>query len=400
MRSRKQIFISHVGQTSSYPMSFEVERAEGVFQYDINGKEFLDLNSGIAVSSLGHCHKRVVEAVTKQASRYMHTMVYGEHIQSPQLEFAELLTDQINAHFQSVYFLMSGTEATELAMKLAKRFTGRREIIACKNAYHGSTQGAESLRSDESYKAAYRPLLPGIRHISFNNLNDLSMISEQTAAVFCEIVQGEAGVIRGKREFIEGLRQKCTSTGTLLVVDEIQTGFGRTGSLFAHQQYSIRPDILLIGKAMGGGMPIAGVVSTKKIMSCLTKNPDLGHITTFGGHPVSVAAAVATLRELLESDLISKVNKKANYLVEQLSQHPIISEVRHAGLLMAVEPTKRKYLKHIVAKAFELGVLVDWFLFNDRSFRLAPPLIINQDQLKLAVDRLLEAFDFAQDVYA
>ena len=399
MLSRKDLFLRHVGQTSNWPLSLEVEKADGVYLYDTSGKKYLDLNSGIAVSSLGHCHPDVVDAINRQASMYMHTMVYGEHIQTPQIEFAQLLLEQLNNHFESIYYLMSGTEATELAMKIVKRYTGRYEIIACKNSYHGSTQGAESLRSDEDYKAAYRPLLPGIRHMRFNNTDDISMISEKTAGVICEVIQGEAGVIRGTTEFLEQVSKKCQETGSLLIIDEIQTGFGRTGTLFTHKQYSFVPDILLIGKAMGGGMPIAGVVSSKNIMSCLASHPELGHITTFGGHPVSVAAAQASLKVLLETDLISKVEEKAEYLKDSLSAHSIIKEVRSAGLLMAVEPVKRKYLKHIVSRAFELGLLIDWFLFNDRSFRLAPPLIISYQELQRASEILIETFDFAQSYY-
>ena len=400
MNSKKSLFLSHVGQTSKYPLLFEIQRAEGVFQYDLSGKKYFDLNSGIAVSSLGHCHPEVVKAVCAQANTFMHTMVYGEHVQSPQVDFASLLLKEIDDHFESVYYLMSGTEATELAMKMAKRFTGRYEIIACKNAYHGSTQGAESLRSDEEYKGAYRPLLPGIRHIEFNNEDDIGMISNSTAAVICEVVQGEAGVVKGNIQFLEALAERCAKVGALLIVDEIQTGFGRTGSLFAHQQYKIVPDILLIGKAMGGGMPIAGVVSSKEIMECLTQNPDLGHITTFGGHPVSVAAAHAALKVLLNSGMIKQVNEKAQYLAGKLEKHPIVKQVRYAGLLMALEPTKRKYLKHIAQRAFELGVLMDWFLFNDRSLRLAPPLIITMSELEEAADLLLKALDYAMEVYS
>ena len=327
-------------------------------------------------------------------------MVYGEHIQAPQVSFATRLLGELDEHFQSVYYLSAGTEATELAMKIAKKFTGRYEIVACRNAYHGSTQAAEALRSDEDYKAGYMPLLPGIKHIDFNQVKDLSLISCRTACVICEVVQGEAGVIKGHEHFLQALQKKCTDVGALLIFDEIQSGFGRTGKLFAHQHFGIIPDVLMLGKAMGGGMPISGVVSSKKIMETIVRDPALGHISTFGGHPVSCAAADASLKVLLEGSIINEVKEKEAYILKRLATHPIIKEIRSAGLMMAVEPTRRKYLKHIVAKAFDLGVIIDWFLFNNRSFRLAPPLVISTQELKEACDILLEAMDYAQGKYA
>ena len=399
MNNLRSLFLQQVGQTNERPLMLEVERAEGVYIYTKDDKKFIDMNSGIAVSSLGHCHPNVVKAIRDQSETYMHTMVYGEHIQTPQVEYANLLLKHLDPHFESLYFLMSGTEATELAMKISKRYTGRYEIVACKNAYHGSTQGAESLRSDQNYQGPYRPLLPGIRHIYFNNERDIEVITEHTACVICEVVQGEAGVIEANKEFLSQLSSHCTNMGALLVFDEIQTGFGRTGSLFAHQAQEIVPDILLVGKAMGGGMPIAGVITSNEIMGSLSVQPALGHITTFGGHPVSVASALAALKTILDEKIIDTVQQKAKYVSESLVQHPIIKEVRSAGLLMAVETTKRKYLKHIVEAAHEYGVLVDWFLFNDRSFRLAPPLIISMAELKEACTILLKAFDYAASKY-
>ncbi len=398
MISKKDLFLGYVAQTSPLSMALEIERASGIHIYDTSGKRYYDMNSGISVSSLGHCHPKVTTAIKNQVDRYMHTMVYGEHNQSPQTSYAQLLIDQLDDHFESLYYLMSGTEATELAMKIGKRYTGRTEIICARNAYHGSTQGAESLRSDSDYKEPFLPLLPDITHIDFNCIRDIRKITDRTACVIIEGVQGEAGVIPPTPGYLQMIRQRCNEVGTLFILDEIQSGFGRTGQLFTHQKYNIIPDIILVGKAMGGGMPIAGVVSSKEIMNSLIKNPVLGHITTFGGHPVSCAAALATLETLLESDLISQVSKKEQFIKEKLD-HPIIKEIRSSGLMMAVEITKLKYLKHIVAYAVDHGVLIDWFLFNNRSFRLAPPLIATFEDLDEATDILLDAMDYAEAKY-
>ena len=397
--SMRQIYLSQVGQTSEIPLLLEVDRADGVYIYDTLGKRYMDMNSGIAVSSLGHSHPKVVKAIADQAASYMHTMVYGEHVQAPQVRFAESLLRHVDPSLQSLYYLSAGTEATELAIKLARRYTGRYDVISCANAYHGSTLGAESLRSDIAYKSAYMPAVPGIGHIVFNDHQDLAKISCRTAAVICEVVQGEAGVICAQPGYLEALRNRSDEVGALLVFDEIQSGFGRTGALFAHQKVGITPDILLIGKAMGAGMPLAGVISSTKIMSAIIKDPALGHITTFGGHPVCCAAALAGLEVLFEERLIESIQEKEDLIKQKLSGHPIIKEIRSSGLMMAVEPTKRKYLKHIVAKAFDLGVLVDWFLFNPRSFRLAPPLIATKDELSEGCDLLLAAMDHAQSQY-
>lgn len=400
MISLRELFLEQIGQTSELPMLLEVSSAEGVFIMNREGKRFFDMNSGISVSSLGHRHHEVTNAIIDQVQLYTHTMVYGEHIQSPQVSFATRLLEQLGEKFEAVYYLTAGTEAVELGMKLSKKVTNRYEIISCKNAYHGSTQGAESLRSDITYKSSYLPLLPGVKHIEFNNLNDLDKITCRTAGVICEVVQGEAGVIIPQGSFLKELSDRCKAVGALLIFDEIQSGFGRTGHLFAHQKYNVEPDVLLIGKAMGGGMPISGVVSSKQIMNTLVKNPALGHITTFGGHPVSCAAADASLEVLLREPYIGQVHMKEQYIKKTLSAHTIIKEVRSSGLMMAVEPVKRKYLKHIVAQAFELGVIVDWFLFNNRSFRLAPPLIITMEELEQACSLLLQAMDYAKDQYS
>jgi acetylornithine/succinyldiaminopimelate/putrescine aminotransferase len=398
MLSKRQLFLEHVAQTSPLAIMLEVDYASGMYIYDVNGKRYLDLNSGISVSSLGHCHPSVVKAVQDQSKKYMHTMVYGEHVQSPQTNFASLLCNNLDNSLDNVYFLNSGSEAVETAMKIARRHTGRYNLISCSNAYHGSTMGSESLRSDLDFTMAFMPGIPGISHITFNSIEELSKIDRHIAAVILEPVQAEAGVIPPDENYLQALRKKCDEEGVLLVFDEIQTGFGRTGHLFAHQKYHVLPDILLIGKAMGGGMPISGVVSNKKIMQSITKNPSLGHITTFGGHPVTCAAAHAGLKFLLDSKLYNQVAYKEN-LIHQKLKNSIIKEIRSSGLMMAVELTKRKYLKHVVSKAMELGAIVDYFLFNNKSFRLAPPLIINDDQIEEGCNILLEAMDFAKNQY-
>ena len=399
MLSTRQLFLSNVGQTGELPLMLEVDWAFGVYIYDTSGKKYLDLNSGISVSSLGHCHPNVVHALHTQSKKYLHTMVYGEHIQNPQVQLAELLLSQLSDNYESVYYLMSGTEAVELAMKISKKATSRYNIISCSNAYHGSTQGAESLRSNLEYKSAYYPLIPGVSHMTFNDVNHIDKIDDRTAAVFTEAVQAEAGVIPPNVKFLKAVEEKCKKVGALFVLDEIQTGFGRTGYLFAHQKYGISPDLLLIGKAMGGGMPIAGVVGSKELMKTIVKNPSLGHITTFGGHPMSCAAAHAALKTLLDGGIVESVLEKEK-LWKSLLKHNIIKEIRSSGLMMAVELTKRKYLKHVVNNTIEKGALIDYFLFNDRSFRLAPPLIISDNEIRKGCSILLEAMDYARKVYA
>jgi len=399
MISKRELFLNHVGQTGPAPIAIDVSHAKGMYIYDNSGKRYIDMNSGISVSSLGHCHPAVVKAIQNQSETFMHTMVYGEHLQSPQVNFANLLSQQLDERLSSIYYVMSGTEATEGAMKLAKRVTGRTEIIACSNAYHGSTQGAESLRSDEDYKQAFYPLLPGIKHIRFNEIEDLEKISDNTACVILEPIQAEAGVILPSNNYLQAVREQCSKTGALMILDEIQTGFGRTGKLFAHQKYGFIPDMMLVGKAMGGGMPIAGFISSLDIMSCLTKNPMLGHITTFGGHPVSCAAAEACLQTLLDDRIVENVEHKGKMLKQILEAHPIVKEVRQSGLMLAVEMEKRKYLKHVINESMKQGLIIDYFLFNNKSFRLAPPLIISDDQINAASGVFLSVFDYAAAQY-
>lgn len=398
MISKRQIFLSHVAQTSEMPLMLEIDRASGMYIYTTDGKKYLDLNSGISVSSMGHRHPKVISAIHAQLEKHMHTMVYGEHIQQPQVAYAELLSKQMPNQLQSLYYVMSGTEAVEAAMKMAKRYTGRYHIVSCSNAYHGSTQGAESLRSDHSYSQAFLPLIPGIHHIAFNNFEDLEQINDKTACVILEPVQAEAGVHVPESKYLQAVRERCNKVGALMILDEIQTGFGRTGSLFAFQKYNVIPDVMCIGKAMGGGMPIAGMISSVEIMQCLTNNPMLGHITTFGGHPVSCAAALGNLQALLDEKIVDDVLEKEALFQSKL-KHPIIKEVRSSGLMMAVELTKRKYLKHVVANVIEQGALIDYFLFNNRSFRLAPPLIIEEAQIIEATQIILKACDFAESKY-
>jgi len=395
---KRQLFLKHVAQTSGLPLMLEVKRAKGMFIYSQSDKKYLDLNSGISVSSLGHRHPAIIEAIKNQCDQFLHTMVYGEHVQSPQVLYATELCKNLSPQLDSVYFVMTGSEAVEGALKLARKYTGRYEIISCASAYHGSTIGAEALRSDTAFTQAFQPSLPGIRHITFNDEAELEKINSKTAAVILEPVQAEGGVLPPKNDYLKKLRARCNETGTLMILDEIQTGFGRTGHLFAHHKYDVLPDILLIAKSMGGGMPIGAFVANQDLMQAISSEPMLGHITTFGGHPVSCASALATLTTLQNEGIVENVLAKEK-LFKSLLVHPIIKEVRSSGLMMAVELTKRKYLKHVVAQTFELGALIDYFLFNNRSFRLAPPLIINEEQIKMACNILLQAMDYAFDKY-
>jgi len=381
-----------MAQTSAFPLMLEIERGEGVFLYDKDGKAYIDLIAGIGVSSLGHRHPNVVAAIKAQADKYLHTMVYGEYVLGPQVTLAQRLSGNLPASLNSVYFVNSGAEATEGAMKLAKRHTGRYEIAAFKYAYHGSTQGAASLMWPKDFTQGYHPLLPGIVHLDFNDEKSLESITEHTACVIVETIQAEWGVRKPLPAFIMALRRRCDETGALLVLDEIQTGFGRTGSLFAFEHYGIVPDILLLAKGMGGGMPIGAFIADQQLMSCLSHNPILGHITTFGGHPVSCAASLATLDTLLEGDLIDAVPEK-EALFRSYLQHPAIKEVRSAGLLMAVELAGFDVVQAVIQRCLQQGVIIDWFLFNNRSLRIAPPLIITNEEIKTSCQVILAAIE-------
>lgn len=392
MSSLRQQFLQHIAQTSDIPMALEIERADGSYLYDTEGRRYLDLIAGISVSVLGHRHPDVVAAVKSQADKYLHTLVYGEYVLSPQVELASLLAAHLPPSLDSVYFTNSGTEATEGAMKLAKRYTGRPEIIACREAYHGSTQGAASLMSPTTFTQAYHPLLPGIRHIDFNSEADLERITTQTACVIVEPVQAEAGVRLPQNDYLEKLRKRCTEVGALLVFDEIQAGYGRTGTLWAFEKYGVVPDVLLLAKGMGGGMPIGAFIASKALMDVLSFEPPLGHITTFGGHPVSCAAGLATLRFLTENKVWETVAEKEK-LFRQLLVHPAIQEIRSAGLLMAVEVGDFGLLRKIILDCVANGVITDWFLFNDRSLRIAPPLTISNEEIKMACEIIVSAID-------
>jgi acetylornithine/succinyldiaminopimelate/putrescine aminotransferase len=392
MISTRSLFLNHVAQTSDAPPALEIESAEGIYLTDVSGKRYMDLISGISVSNIGHRHPKVIEAIKSQADKYLYLMVYGEYILSPQVMYAKQLTDLLPENLETVYFTNSGSEANEGAMKLAKRYTGRTEIIAFKNAYHGSTHGTLSLMGDEYFKNAYRPLLPGIKFLEFNREEDIEKITEKTAAVFIEPVQGEAGVLKPENDFLKKLSDRCKQTKTLLVFDEIQSGFGRTGTLFAFEQYGVVPDILTIAKGMGGGMPIGAFVSSREIMSTISHNPVLGHITTFGGHPVCCAAALATLNVLCEEKLPESVKAKEQLFLSLLV-HPQIKAVRSAGLMMAIEFESESVNRAVIAKAMEKGVISDWFLFNAHSMRIAPPLIITEEQIREACKVILESID-------
>ena len=392
MLSPRQLFLLNTAQTSPFPRLLEIERAEGMYLYDQSGKSYMDLVSGFAVSNIGHRHPRVVQAIKNQADKYLHLTVYGEYVQSPQVKFAEKLSSILPDSLGSVYFVNSGAEATEGAMKLAKRFTGRSALIACRNSYHGSTQGALSVMGNEYYKQAYRPLLPEIRFIEFNKIADLEHISAGTAAVIIETIQGEAGVRVPDLEYMKALRKKCDQTGTLLILDEIQTGFGRTGKLFGFENFNIKPDILLLAKGMGGGMPIGAFISSHEIMSALKENPILGHITTFGGHPVSCAAGLANLEVILEENLVNDVAIKES-LFKKYLQHPEIKEVRGKGLMLSIQLSSFEQVEFVSNYCADKGIIIDWFLHCDTAMRIAPPLIISEEEIKLACRIILDALD-------
>ncbi len=388
----RELFFRHVAQTSPAPIALEIVSAEGMYLYDTSGKSYLDLIAGISVSSLGHRHPRIVEAIKAQVDRYLHTLVYGEFVLSPQVRLAHLLSQQLPENLSSVYFVNSGSEATEGAMKLAKRFTGRPNIIACKRAYHGSTQGAASLMWPTDFTRPFHPLLPGIRHIDFNCFACLDNIDKHTAAVIVEPVQAEWGVRKPVEGYLEALRKRCTDTGTLLIFDEIQTGYGRTGKLFALHTFGVIPDILLLAKGMGGGMPIGAFIASDAIMQSLTHDPVLGHITTFGGHPVNCAAGLATLETLLHGSYTDQIPAK-EALFRKLLRHPDILDVRSSGLLMAVELESFDRVLAVLQVCIREGLLSDWFLFNDRSLRIAPPLIIEAPEIEQACRVIIHALD-------
>jgi acetylornithine/N-succinyldiaminopimelate aminotransferase len=391
MLTPRQLFLRHQAQTSEFPLLVEIERAEGVYMYTPEGRPILDLISGIGVSNVGHRHPRVLQAIHDQLDKYLHLMVYGEFVQAPPARLAHALAATLPAPLDTVYFTNSGAEAIEGALKLAKRHTGRTGLVSAHNAYHGSTHGALSITGSEGFKNSYRPLLPDVTHLRYNELADLAFITTNTAAVILETVQGEAGVRPPLPGYLPAVRQRCTEVGALLILDEIQCGFGRTGTQWAFEQFGVVPDILVCAKGMGGGMPIGAFISSPEIMVGFQTNPILGHCTTFGGHPVSCAASLATLQVIQEENLLAGVAAKAQRLRAQLV-HPAIRAVRNCGLLMAVEFDSFEVLKPIIDRALaEEGILTDWFLFCDNSLRIAPPLTITEAEIDAAVAGLLRA---------
>jgi len=399
--SQRQLFFDHIAQTSDFPLALEIDRAEGVYMYGADQKKYLDLISGIGVSNVGHRHPRVLDSIYKQLDKHMHLLVYGEYIQGSQVQLAKALTATLNmqvAHpspfglIDHVYFTNSGTEAVEGAMKLAKRFTRRPEFISCFNAYHGATQGALTLSGAEHFKRSFRPLLPSVNQIRHGIIDDLEKITTKTAAIVIEIIGGESGVRVATEQYFSALRTRCTEVGALLILDEVQTGFGRTGSFWAFEQYGIYPDILLSAKGMGGGMPIGAFMASQEVMKVLRTNPILGHITTFGGHPVSCAASLAALNVTLEENLAESAINKGE-LFKSLLSHPKFKEIRGPGLMLAAEMASFQELKLTIDRCIDKGVVTDWFLFCDNAMRIAPPLIITEEQIKEGCKVILEALD-------
>jgi len=389
----REQFFTCLGQTSPSPLGIEIQKAEGVFLLSPEGKRYIDLISGVSVSNVGHSREEVVRAIREQAGNYLHLMVYGEVIQTPQVLLASLLTEQLPTSLNSVYFVNSGSEANEAALKLCKRITGRPKIICFRNAYHGSTHGALSVMGDESFRRSFRPLLPAVTAIRFNSMEDLELIDHDTACVIAEPIQAEAGVRLPDADFLQLLRKRCNDTGTLLIFDEIQTGFGRTGSLFAMQKYGVTPDMVTLAKALGGGMPLGALVCARELMDAWKSDPVLGHITTFGGHPVCCAAGLAALQVLLKEGWTEKVLEKSIFLKDMLSKHPGVLEIRGQGLLLAVELGSSGKVQRIIRLLLEEGAMADWFLFCDTAFRIAPPLCISDQELELTVRIITRALD-------
>jgi acetylornithine/succinyldiaminopimelate/putrescine aminotransferase len=399
--NQRELFLRHVAQTSPTPLGLEIVKAERCILYDAAGKEYFDLIGGISVANIGHRHPKVIEAIKQQLDAYLHIMVYGEFVETPQVQYAKLLTDHLPPSLNCVYFTNSGAEAVEGAMKLAKRVTNRTNIIAFKNSYHGSTQGALSVIGDEYWRNAFRPLLPGIQHLEYNSFEALGSITGHTACVIVETIQGEAGVIVPAKEWMQALSRKCTEAGTLFIVDEIQAGFGRTGKLWGFENFGIVPDILLLGKALGGGMPLGAFIAERQLMQSLTVSPVLGHITTFGGHPVSCAAGRAAMNVLFEEGMIASVRQKEE-LFRSLLVHPKIISIRSFGLWMAIEFDSFETNKVIIDGCIQgkidrdqdiTAMLTDWFLFAPNCLRISPPLVISEEEIKKVSFALLKLLD-------
>lgn len=390
--SSRQIFFQHIAQTSPNPPALEVDRAAGCYQWDQSGKKYLDLISGISVANIGHSHPDVIKAVQDQAAKYMHVMVYGEFIEGPQVEYASLLTSQLPVSLNTVYFTNSGAEATEGAMKLAKRKTKRSKVIAFNKSYHGSTQGALSVIGDEYWRNAYRPLLPDVFHFDYGCADALDAIDKTTACLIVEAVQAESGITKPPLGWLKAIQDKCKQNGALLIVDEIQTGFGRTGSLWAFEQENIVPDILLLGKALGGGMPLGAFIASNELMQLFCEKPILGHITTFGGHPVSCAAGLAAFKVLIECGCIQSIPEKEK-LIQLSLQHPTIGQVTTKGLWAGVHLYNSEIALRVLNICYKNGIITDWFLFAPNALRIAPPLTISLDELKMGCELVLKSLD-------
>ena len=388
-------FKKYIAQSSNFSaFQIEVEKAEGIYIYDRYGKDYIDMMSGIAVSNIGHRHPKVVAAVKEQLDQYMHVMVYGEFVEMPQVKLAKKLAEILPPSLNMTYFVNSGSEAIEGALKLARKYTKRTEVVAFKGGYHGSTMGALALLSDERFKQAFRPLMPDVKFLEFNNINNLDMISNRTACVVTEIIQAGSGITIADFDFLTALRKKCNETGTLLVFDEIQTCYGRTGKMFAFEHYGLAPDILCLAKSMGGEMPLGAFIASDEIMNCLNgDHPLLGHATTFGGHPLSCAASLATLEVILNENLMEEVEEKAAIFRKRLSAHPAIKEIRGKGLYMAIELNKPESIEKIVENCISNGIITFWFLFNHHSLSLIPPITITFEEIDIACNRILKALD-------
>jgi len=384
----KTDFLKYQAQTSPHPLGLEISHANGSYIYDTNNKEYLDFIAGVSANSLGHNHPKVKNAILEQVEKYTHVMVYGEFVQQPQVELCKYICKHLPTELQSVYLTNSGTEATEGALKLAKRYTGRYEIIAAKNAYHGNTQGAMSICGKEQQNSAYRPLIPGVKFISFNNENDIQHITSRTAAVILETIQGGAGFIVPQNDYLLKVKKRCKEVGALLILDEIQTGIGRTGKLFGFENYNVSPDILIVGKGLGGGMPIGAFIASTEMMAVFKKNPVLGHITTFGGHPVIAASALATCKEIVNSSLMEEALDKEK-LFRNLLQHRAIKEIRGKGLMLAIIMETPDIASEVILKALKNGLLLFGLLYEEKAIRITPPLNVSHDEIEKGCSILL-----------
>lgn len=388
----KEEFLKYQAQTSPYPLAMEVSYAKGSYIYDTNGKKYLDFVAGVSACSLGHQHPRVNQAIKDQLDKYSHVMVYGEYAQNPAVEFCKLLAEHMPEPLKKTYLVNSGTEATEGALKLARRVTGRSQLISCHNAYHGNTMGSMSVMGFEERKQVFRPLIPDVDFITFNNEEDIQKISTRTAGIIVESIQGGAGFIQPENGFLRKVKERCEEVGALLIVDEIQPGFGRTGKLFGFENYEVVPDIVIMGKGMGGGMPVGAFTAKPEYMDLLSDNPKLGHITTFGGHPVIAAACLATLREVTETDLIPQTLEKEK-LFRSLLVHPLIEEVRGKGLMLAAMVPTAEITNEVIFKCQDKGLILFWLLFEGRAIRITPPLTISEEEIKEGCAIILEALD-------